>query len=83
MKLLDEAYDEKRNKGKSCQISFSVIATIFLPKTTGLASPQIDGYNDHESIERKRASPFYDAVLPARHRECSSNKHGYYKALPT
>ncbi len=63
--------------------SYSVIATIFLPKTTGLASPQIDGYNDHESIERKRASPFYDAVLPARHRECSSNKHGYYKALPT
>lgn len=67
----------------NAQINRVVIATIFLPKTTGLASPQIDGYNDHESIERKRASPFYDAVLPARHRECSSNKHGYYKALPT
>ncbi len=37
--------------------SLTVIANKILPKTTTLACPRFDEYNDHESTERK-STPF-------------------------
>ena len=47
----------KKHGRKSGRQRYYVIARNFYPRATGLACPSIDRYNDHDSTERKRASP--------------------------
>ena len=59
---------------------YPVIARKIYPKSTELACPSTDGYNDHKSIERK-SIPIMMTRTTTPSEMLLNPKHGYYKTL--